>query len=135
MERIDEMVLQERDYTKFISEEEQNAYELEERIASRKGIKNNREFPRFSHPDERIRDFLWHKISLFPNNYLHFLEYKKLDFDEEADNYHKIIYEAGLWLDSGKIFGKTGEGFERINVACPRAVLQEALDRIQGILQ
>lgn len=48
---------------------------------------------------------------------------------------HKIIYEAGLWLDSGKIFGKTGEGFERINVACPRAVLQEALDRIRGILQ
>lgn len=48
---------------------------------------------------------------------------------------HKIIYEAGLWLDSGKIFGKTGEGFERINVACPRAVLQEALDRICGILE
>lgn len=48
---------------------------------------------------------------------------------------HKIIYEAGLWLDSGKIFGKTGEGFERINVACPRAVLQEALDRIRGILE
>lgn len=52
---------------------------------------------------------------------------------EELD--HKIIYEAGLWLDSGKIFGKTGEGFERINVACPRAVLQEALDRIRGILE
>ncbi len=88
------MVLQERDYTKFISEEEKSAFELETQIAGRKGIKNNREFPRFSHPDEAVREFIWHKRSLFPNNYLHLLEYKKLDFDEEADNYHKIIYEA-----------------------------------------
>ena len=88
------MVLQERDYTKFISEEEKSAFELDAQIAGRKGRKNNREFPRFSHPDEAVREFVWHKRSLFPNNYLHLLEYKKLDFDEEADNYHKIIYEA-----------------------------------------
>ena len=74
------MVLQERDYTKFISEEEKSAFELETQIAGRKGIKNNREFPRFSHPDEAVREFIWHKRSLFPNNYLHLLEYKKLDF-------------------------------------------------------
>ena len=66
--------------------------------------------------------------------YLIWLDFRQMGLTvEELD--HKIIYEAGLWLDSGKIFGKTGEGFERINVACPRAVLQEALDRIQGILQ
>lgn len=66
--------------------------------------------------------------------YLIWLDFRQTGLTvEELD--HKIIYEAGLWLDSGKIFGKTGEGFERINVACPRAVLQEALDRIQGILQ
>ena len=66
--------------------------------------------------------------------YLIWLDFRQTGLTvEELD--HKIIYEAGLWLDSGKIFGKTGEGFERINVACPRAVLQEALDSIQGILQ
>ena len=66
--------------------------------------------------------------------YLIWLDFRQTGLTvEELD--HKIIYEAGLWLDSGKIFGKTGEGFERINVACPRAVLQEALERIQGILQ
>lgn len=65
--------------------------------------------------------------------YLIWLDFRQTGLTvEELD--HKIIYEAGLWLDSGKIFGKTGEGFERINVACPRAVLQEALDRIRGIL-
>lgn len=66
--------------------------------------------------------------------YLIWLDFRQTGLTVEQLD-HKIIYEAGLWLDSGKIFGKTGEGFERINVACPREVLQEALDRIQGILQ
>lgn len=66
--------------------------------------------------------------------YLIWLDFRQTGLTVEQLD-HKIIYEAGLWLDSGKIFGKTGEGFERINVACPRAVLQEALDHIQGILQ
>lgn len=42
-----------------------------------------------------------------------------------------IVKKAGLWLDSGAIFGKAGEGFQRINVACPRATLNEALLRIE----
>lgn len=45
-----------------------------------------------------------------------------------------IVHKAKLWLDSGKIFGKSGEGFQRINVACPRTVLQEALERIKQAL-
>ncbi len=42
-----------------------------------------------------------------------------------------IVYKAKLWLDSGKIFGECGSGFQRINVACPRSVLSEALERIR----
>ena len=49
---------------------------------------------------------------------------------EELDD--KIINQAKLWLDSGKIFGSCGEGFQRINVACPRKVLEEALERIKN---
>lgn len=45
-----------------------------------------------------------------------------------------IIKKAKLWLDSGKIFGKCGRGFERINVACPRSILEEALGRIKKAL-
>ena len=41
-----------------------------------------------------------------------------------------IVEQAGLWLDSGAIFGHAGEGFQRINIACPRAVLAGALERI-----
>lgn len=43
----------------------------------------------------------------------------------------RIIYDAKLWLDSGKIFGKTGEGFQRINVAAPRKIIEECLYRIK----
>ncbi|MCR4720478.1 MAG: pyridoxal phosphate-dependent aminotransferase [Lachnospiraceae bacterium] len=44
----------------------------------------------------------------------------------------KIIYEAKLWLDSGKIFGRTGTGFQRINVAVPRSTVVECLERIKA---
>lgn len=47
---------------------------------------------------------------------------------------HRIIYNAKLWLDSGKIFGKTGLGFQRINVAAPRKIVAECLKRLREIL-
>lgn len=47
----------------------------------------------------------------------------------------RIIYKAKLWLDSGKIFGDSGSGFQRINVACPRSVLKEGLDRLRMVVQ
>ena len=41
-----------------------------------------------------------------------------------------IVHKAKLWLDAGTIFGEAGAGFERINLACPRAVLREAFGRL-----
>lgn len=65
--------------------------------------------------------------------YLVWLDFHKTGLStEELDR--RIIHNAKLWLDSGKIFGKCGEGFQRINVACPRSILKEALDRIKSIL-
>lgn len=44
----------------------------------------------------------------------------------------KLMLEAGkVWLDEGYIFGHEGEGFERINIACPRVLLQEGLERME----
>lgn len=66
--------------------------------------------------------------------YLVWLDFHKTGLSaEELDR--RIILNAKLWLDSGKIFGKCGEGFQRINVACPRSILKEALDRIKNILK
>lgn len=38
--------------------------------------------------------------------------------------------EALFFTDEGYVFGPEGEGFERINLACPTWVLQEALERL-----
>ena len=42
-----------------------------------------------------------------------------------------MLEEAKVYFEEGFIFGPEGEGFERINIACPRAILVEALDRIR----
>lgn len=65
--------------------------------------------------------------------YLVWLDFRGTEIPSEELN-RRIIYEAKLWLDDGKIFGDQGDGFQRINVACPRAILQEALNRIKDIL-
>ncbi len=61
--------------------------------------------------------------------YLIWLDFCALGLPEEKLE-HLIVHEAKLWLDSGAIFGSAGEGFERVNIACPRAVLKEALNRL-----
>jgi len=40
---------------------------------------------------------------------------------------------ARLWLNEGSQFGASGAGFFRLNLACPRALLAEALDRLQKV--
>ena len=65
--------------------------------------------------------------------YLVWLDFRGTGIEpEELDR--RIIYDAKLWLDSGKIFGKTGEGFQRINVAAPRKTIEECFERIRKIL-
>ena len=65
--------------------------------------------------------------------YLVWLDFRGTGIEtEELDR--RIIYDAKLWLDSGKIFGKTGEGFQRINVASPRKTITECFERIRKIL-
>lgn len=43
--------------------------------------------------------------------------------------------EAKLWTDDGYIFGAGGHGFERINIACPRSVLKEALANLEHAVE
>lgn len=62
--------------------------------------------------------------------YLIWLDCRELGLPEEKLE-KLIVHKAKLWLDSGAIFGKAGEGFERINIACPRATLSEALKRLK----
>lgn len=43
-------------------------------------------------------------------------------------------HKAKIAFDEGYIFGPEGEGFERLNVASPRSVVQDALNRIKSAL-
>lgn len=73
------------------------------------------------------------KIHMTPpeGTYLVWLDFKNLKLTEEELE-HLIVQKAGLWLDSGAMFGKTGEGFERINAACPRSILEKALKQLES---
>lgn len=62
--------------------------------------------------------------------YLMWINFRGLGLsDSELDDV--IINRAGLWLDSGLMFGAGGSGFQRINAACPRTVLKKALERLK----
>ena len=65
--------------------------------------------------------------------YLIWLDFRNLGINAvELDDI--LVNKAKLWLDSGRIFGKAGEGFQRINTTCPRSILKEALDRIANVI-
>jgi len=42
-----------------------------------------------------------------------------------------MLENEHVWLNEGTVYGKAGEGFIRLNIACPRVVLQEGLERIK----
>ncbi len=62
--------------------------------------------------------------------YLAWLDFRSFGL-RPAELEEIIVQRAKLWLDSGSIFGKAGEGFQRINAACPRSTLLEALERLE----
>lgn len=63
--------------------------------------------------------------------YLIWLDFRELGLSEEEWE-DLIVNKAHLWLDSGAMFGQAGEGFERINIACPRKILQRALEQLEA---
>ncbi len=54
-------------------------------------------------------------------------------FSERLANH--LREKHGLVLSTGTIYGAAGEGFERLNIACPRTRLLDGLDRLkQGLI-
>lgn len=82
-----------------------------------------------------IRQFLREKlpeITLIEpeGTYLVWLDLRKLGLTEQQQR-QLIVQDAKLWLDTGTLFGQGGEGFERINIACPRTTTQQAMQRLE----
>ena len=62
--------------------------------------------------------------------YLLWLDFSRYGLPQnELDR--RITEGAKLWLSSGTTFGADGKGFQRLNIACPSAVLIEALTRLE----
>lgn len=62
--------------------------------------------------------------------YLVWLDCSKLGM--KSEKLHEFFMEkAKVWFDEGYIFGCGGENFERVNIACPRATIEEALKRME----
>ena len=59
--------------------------------------------------------------------WLDFSNYKLTQ--DELDR--RITEGARLWLSCGTTFGADGKGFQRINIACSRAILFDALGRLE----
>ena len=82
-----------------------------------------------------LRNFLQEKIPQIhlvepEGTYLVWLDCSELGITgEELDQF--IVDKAGLWLDGGSMFGPSGAAFQRVNIACPRATLQLALDKLK----
>lgn len=61
--------------------------------------------------------------------YLIWLDFSVFGLTDEALN-QKLI-DGGIGLNRGTQFGKQGNGFMRINIGCPRSIMEEALERIK----
>lgn len=62
--------------------------------------------------------------------YLALIDCRALALDQAAlDDF--FLRNARVYFDSGEMFGDECRGFERINLACPRTLLKEALERIE----
>lgn len=62
--------------------------------------------------------------------YLLWVDFNGLNLSDETIE-ELMIKEAKLWLDNGKMFGDSGKGFQRINIALPREKLKIALEKLE----
>jgi cystathionine beta-lyase len=74
-------------------------------------------------------------LNLIPPNatYLIWIDFNKLNMDQEHLN-RFLLNKAKLALSDGISFGVEGKGYMRMNIACRRALLEEALERLKNAI-
>ena len=65
--------------------------------------------------------------------YLPLLDMRSLGLTDDA-LLDRLRNTGRVWLDEGRKFGRGGQGFQRLNLACPRAILSDALERVARAL-
>ena len=66
--------------------------------------------------------------------YLMWLDCRRLGLDDQALR-EFMIHKAGLGLNEGHYFGRSLSGFMRLNAACPRSVLQKAMEQLEDAVK
>ena len=64
--------------------------------------------------------------------YLAWIDFKKTGLSDEEIK-HKLLHEAKLGLSPGPVFGNGGEGFQRMNLATPKANVLTALNQLKSV--
>ena len=48
-----------------------------------------------------------------------------------AERRDLLVNRAGLWVNKGELYGEDGKGYERFNIALPRPVLKNAMEKLR----
>jgi cystathionine beta-lyase len=83
--------------------------------------------------DRLAREAAYLKVFPMEGTYLAWVDFSRAGMND-AELKAFLLKKARLWFDDGPMFGSGGEGFQRINLACPRVTLDLALDRLLGAL-
>ncbi len=86
-----------------------------------------------------MKAFCAEKLPEFPvadlqGTYLAWMDCRVLGEKSEVLE-EELMKDAGIWLNAGTMYGAEGEGWLRWNLACPRARLEEGLNRFLGFVR
>ncbi len=74
------------------------------------------------------------KVFDLEGTYLQWLDFRKLGVHK--DRLEKLLHlEAEVFFDGGYLFGEEGDGFERMNLACPTKIMMEGLARMAMVIR
>ena len=88
---------------------------------------------------EAMAEFCRRELAEFPitrleGTYLVWMDCSSLVMSSDALE-HALLDDARLWLNAGTMYGAEGEGYMRWNIACPRSVMLDGLNRFLNFVR
>lgn len=74
------------------------------------------------------------KVSELQGTYLIWLDFRGFELDDDTIN-NLLVNKAEIGLNKGSIFGQQGKCFQRMNIACSRILVKEALEKIYSVFK
>ena len=80
------------------------------------------------------RELPEYPITRLESTYLVWMDCSSLGMPSDALE-HALLDNARLWLNAGTMYGAEGEGYMRWNIACPRGVMLDGLNRFLNFVR